>query len=90
MKYRSLLTIGFLTLGVATGCNSHHDKKWYLQHDIERKNMVEKCSNDAALTMQPECQNAMDAERRIHLYGNQVKNEGEQMHFPSPDIRKFK
>lgn len=82
MKYYYLISFGLLSLGLVTGCNSHHDKKWYLQHDTERKAVIEKCSNDAALRADADCQNAAEAEMRIRLYGN-----SDQTHnYPSPKI----
>lgn len=85
MKYYSLLSFGLLSLGLVTGCSSHHDKKWYMQHDSERKAMIERCVNDAALRLEPDCQNAADAERRIRLFGN-----SDQTHnYPSPHVSRF-
>lgn len=85
MKRYFVLSIGLITVGLASGCSSQHDKKWYLQHDTERKAMVEKCSNDAALRIEADCQNAADAERRIRLFGN-----SDQTHnYPSPHVSRF-
>ncbi|WP_181963129.1 EexN family lipoprotein, partial [Klebsiella pneumoniae] len=42
---------------------------WYKEHDQERKAMVEKCRDDAALKVKPDCQNALEAEKDLKVFG---------------------
>ncbi|MCM0867420.1 EexN family lipoprotein, partial [Klebsiella pneumoniae] len=51
-----------LALFLLAGCDSEHPVSWYKEHDQERKAMVEKCRDDAALKVKPDCQNALEAE----------------------------
>ena len=47
-----------------------HPVSRYKEHDQERKAMVEKCRDDAALKVKPDCQNALEAERFESVWQN--------------------
>lgn len=58
-----------LALFLLAGCDSEHPVSWYKEHDKERKAMVEKCRDDAALKVKPDCQNAMEADKDLKVFG---------------------
>lgn len=54
------IAVLFVILSLA-GCKKHHDKAWYDAHETERKEIIEKCKQDAATVISPDCQNAIDS-----------------------------
>ena len=58
-----------LALFLLAGCDSEHPVSWYKEHDQERKAMVEKCRDDAARKLTPDCQNALEAEKDGKVFG---------------------
>ncbi|EJG4916988.1 EexN family lipoprotein [Salmonella enterica] len=58
-----------LALFLLAGCDSEHPVSWYKEHDQERKAMVEKCRDDAALKVKPDCKNALEAEKDLKVFG---------------------
>lgn len=66
-KYIALLMLSTLTIAACK--DEGHTKEWYKQHDAERKQRVEECRNDTKLEATFDCQNALDVESDIFLYG---------------------
>lgn len=64
----------FLSLSILSACGKDSDhpaqsKDWYVQHDKERLARVSECKNDAARKVTPDCQNALDADAQVYVFG---------------------
>jgi hypothetical protein len=66
---QTLVTVIWLI--AATGCGTHeepaHPVSWYQQHDADRQAKVAWCVDDAVRQRTPDCQNAVEAKRRLAL-----------------------
>jgi hypothetical protein len=64
----------FLVISMLAACGKDADhppqtKDWYVQHDNERHARVDECNNDAAQKITPDCQNALEAESQVYVFG---------------------
>jgi hypothetical protein len=46
-----------------SGVGDHHTVDWYLAHEDERHRVWRLCANDHALDLDPDCRNALSAEK---------------------------
>jgi hypothetical protein len=66
---KSLMTV--LWLCAAAGCGKHKDAEhpisWYLEHSADMQTKVAWCIDDAERQRTADCQNAIEAKRRLAL-----------------------
>ncbi|WP_225776485.1 EexN family lipoprotein [Pseudomonas sp. Marseille-Q5115] len=67
--FTSLLILSLLSLGGCRDENEAQSKDWYKQHESERKARVEQCNSDSRIRASFDCQNALEAESDIFVFG---------------------
>jgi outer membrane lipoprotein SlyB len=70
MKKQVLVII--LSAIALTACKDEEKtqtKDWYKQHDAERATRVKECKSDRRLEVTFDCQNALEAESDIFVFG---------------------